>query len=215
MASRTSYTSDWVMSFIFLYKVIPYHFQLNILFNWIPPYTLLQNKSPDFLYNSDEICSLISHVSIDTTSGFDGISSTMLHDTASCISLPLSLIFNSSLSTGIFLLDWKNSNIVPIHKLKTSPSSPSDYHPISLLFLLSKILDHHIFNCLYDFSSTCNILANCLFGFQPGFSTKTALLSIVNSWFSSLDLRKAVYVVKSSLVCPKDLFSCLSYLSFT
>ena len=75
----------------------------------------------------------------------------MIHDTAPSISLPFHLIFNSSLSTGIFFSDWKNSKIVPIHKSKTSFLSPSDYRPISLLSLPSKILEHHIFNYLYKF----------------------------------------------------------------
>ena len=50
-------------------------------------------------------------------------------------------------------------------------------------------MERHIFNYLYEFCSAHNILSNCQFGFRPGFST---LLSILNSWFSSLDLKKAV-----------------------
>ena len=34
--------------------------------------------------------------------------------------------------------------------------------------------------------------SNCQFHFQPGFSTETALPSIVNSWFSSLDHKNAI-----------------------
>ena len=44
------------------------------------------------------------------------------------------------LSTGIIPSDWNNLNIIPDPKSKTSSSSPSDYHPISLLSLSSKIL---------------------------------------------------------------------------
>ena len=80
-------------------------------------------------------------------------------------------------------------------KLKTSSSSPSDYRPISLLSLPSKILECHIFNYLYEFCSTHNILSICQFDFRLGFSTETCLLSIVNSWFSSLDLKNAVCAV--------------------
>ena len=40
-----------------------------------------------------------------------------------------------------------------------------------------------------------NILSNCYFGFQPGFSTETALLSIVYSWFSSLDCKNSVCAI--------------------
>ena len=60
---------------------------------------------------------------------------------------------------------------------------------------MSKILERHIFNYLYDFCSYHNLLSNNQFGFCPGFSTETALLSNVNSWFSSLDFNKALCAV--------------------
>ena len=119
----------------------------------------------------------------------------MLHNSASSISLPLSLIFNSSISSGTFPTDWKNSFVVPIPKSKSPSSSPSDYCPIFPLSLVSKILERHILNYLYNFCSNHNLLSNNQFGFRPGFSTETALLSNVNFWFSSLDSNKCVCVV--------------------
>ena len=60
------------------------------------------------------------------------------------------VIFNSSLSTGIFPRDWKN------FKYRTYLNQKSLLHPLqtipqSLLSLPSKILECHIFNYLYDF----------------------------------------------------------------
>ena len=75
--------------------------------------------SPDYLCNPEDICNLISCLPIDTAPGPDGISSIMLHNTASSISLPLSLIFNSSISSGTFPTDWKNSFVVPIPKSRS------------------------------------------------------------------------------------------------
>ena len=46
----------------------------------------------------------------------DGMSSTMLRNTASSISPSLCKLFNRSLSTGHVPSDWKVSNIVPIPK---------------------------------------------------------------------------------------------------
>ena len=111
----------------------------------------------------------------------------MLHKTASSISLPLSFIFNSSLSTSTFPSDWKNSLVVPISKSNPPSSCPSSYCPISLLSLVSKVLERHVFNLLYDFCCSRNILSNCQFGFRPGFSTKSALLSVIHSWSTTLD----------------------------
>ena len=105
----------------------------------------------------------------------------MHHNTAPSISLPLSLIFNFSFPTGIFPLDWKT--------------------PISYLFSNQKPLLHPlqtIAQSLYfpsQVRSWNNILSNCHFGFRPGFSTETAILSTINSWFSSLDYKNAVCAV--------------------
>ena len=119
----------------------------------------------------------------------------MIHNTASSISLPLCLIFNSSLSKGILPSHWKNSHIIPVPESKTSSSSPSDYGQTSLLSIPSKILERHIFNSLYKFCSAHNNLFNCQFSFWLGFSTKTALLSIVNSYFFSMDFKNAVCAI--------------------
>ena len=59
--------------------------------------------------------------------------------------------------------------------------------PISLLSLVSKVLERHVFNLLYDFCCSHNILSNCQFGFRPGFSTESALLSVIHSWSTTLD----------------------------
>ena len=40
-----------------------------------------------------------------------------------------------------------------------------------------------------------HLLSNSQFGFRPGFSTESALISVVNSWFSSLDSHKSVCAV--------------------
>lgn len=82
----------------------------------------------DLLCSTDQVFHLILNISLDTTPGSDGISSHMIHHTAHSITLPLSLIFNSSLSSGIFTSDWKNSY-------------PNLNHP--LLLLLTSVPFHY------------------------------------------------------------------------
>ena len=105
----------------------------------------------------------------------DSISAKMDHSTAPSISAPFSIIFNSSLSTGALRSDWKSSTIIPIPKTSPPSSSPTYYHPISLLFLVSEALEHHLFDYLFN-HITHNLLSNRQFVFHPGFSTETALL---------------------------------------
>ena len=150
---------------------------------------------PSLLCSPDNVLDLILNSPTNIAPGPDGISALMLRNTAHSISLPLSLIFNSSISSCSFPSDWKNAFVVPIPKSSSHSSSPSNFRPISLLSIVSKLLERHIFNFLYDFCMSNNLLSNSQFGFRPGFSTESALISVVNSWFSSLDSHKSVCAV--------------------
>ena len=147
---------------------------------------------PGLMCTEDEISHLLLNLPSDTSTGPDGISARMLKLSASSIAAPLTLIFNQSISSGIFPSDWKNSNIVPIPKSKSPSSSPSDYRPISLLPIISKVLERHVFNYLHNFCTVNQILSDSQFSFRPGRSTESALLSATHSWLSSLDSRNSI-----------------------
>ena len=152
-----------------------------------------KSTSPlDLLCSKDELLRLLLNLSCDTATGPDGISARILKLSVHSITVPLTLIFNLSISSGIFPSDWKNSYIVPIPKSKSPSSAPFDYRPISLLFIISKVLERHIFNYLHDFCTTNQFLSESQFGFCPGRSTELALLSITHSWLSSLDSHNSI-----------------------
>ena len=72
---------------------------------------------------------------------------------------------NRSLSLGQVPVDWKLSNITPVPK-GGDPKLVSNYCPISLLSLPSKILEHIIFNQLLSHLLTNSLLSNSQFGFH-------------------------------------------------
>ncbi len=84
-------------------------------------------------------------VSLDTSkaSGPDGISAKMLNGTASSITPSLTRLFNMSIESGIFPAKWKLSSVVPIPK-GSDHTSPSNYRPISLPSVASKMLERYI-----------------------------------------------------------------------
>ena len=127
-----------------------------------------------------------------TTSGPDSISSFMLKSSAHSISLPLSIIFNLSISSGLVPLDWKISSIVPIPKSSPPSSSPSNYRPISLLSLVNKLLEKHIHSILLDLSLSKNLISPLQFGFVPNRSTTSALLYSTHSIHSLLEYNPSV-----------------------
>ena len=166
----------------------------------VPPLSLSDNLpsaycSPDLLCTPQTIIQLISQLPAITSPGLDRISSKMLKATSHSISVPLSVLFNLSLSSGIFPTDWKSSVVIPVPKQSASISSPSNYRPISLLPLVSKLLERHVFNWLYKYCQSHNILHNNQFGFRPSFSTESALITTTHSWFSLLDSKFSICAV--------------------
>ena len=160
--------------------------------NPIPPSTPSFPCPSSFLCSESVIISLISHLPSKTASGPDGISSWMLKSTSSSIASPLCHIFNLSISSGLVPLDWKSSFVVPIPMSAPTSSSPSNYRPISLLSLVSKLLEKHIHTLLYDFCISNNLISPFQFGFLPYRSTISALLYSTHTIFSLLETYSSV-----------------------
>lgn len=73
----------------------------------------------------------------------------LLKSAAECIATPLTHIINLSLCTVYVLTSWKTASVCPIHKVD-SKSSVSNYRPISILPIMSKILQNNVHEQLYN-----------------------------------------------------------------
>ena len=83
---------------------------------------------------------IISNLKSKSNSGHDGVSSKLVKDLKYALSLPLSIIINNSLSEGLVPDMAKLAKIIPIYKAKDK-NNISNYRPISLLPVISKILE--------------------------------------------------------------------------
>ena len=83
--------------------------------------------------------------SLDTSkaTGLDELSAKFLKKSTDIIAEPLTKIFNLSISTGIFPENFKKAKDIPGFK-KGEKSDKSNYRPISVLSLLSKIIEKHV-----------------------------------------------------------------------
>ena len=68
----------------------------------------------------------------------------MLKFSASSITPSLTKLFNLLLTTGVFPSEWNRAGVVPIPKSGSPSTSASGYRPISILPIVSKVLERHV-----------------------------------------------------------------------
>ena len=82
----------------------------------------------------------------------------MLKLCASSICKPLTLIFEKCLASGEFPDVYEKSNIVPVHK-KGNKQLIKNYRPVSLLSICRKLMEKLMFNPIFNFIDTRNVLS--------------------------------------------------------
>ena len=76
---------------------------------------------------------------------------------------------------------------LPVSPKSHNKSDPGSYRPISLLSVLSKLLEKHVRNLLVDHFEEVHPLSTQQWGFTHGKSTTGALLAATNNWHRLLD----------------------------
>ncbi len=164
--------------------------------------------------SSSEIVKLTLKIKSKPSSGHDGISNILLKSIIKEISTPLSHVFNKSLETGVFPDSMKLSEVVPIYKGKGEKFLMTNYRPVALLPVLSKILEKIVHKRLYSFLSQNALLYESQFGFRNSHSTTDAILEFVGKIVKGfergdytlalfLDLSKAFDTLKHETIVKK------------
>ena len=127
-------------------------------------------------------------------SGHDGISHHMLKYTAQSIAKPLEIIFNLSLSSGIYPNMWKMATVMPLFK-KGDRHSPSNYRPISLLSTVGKVFERVIFKHAHNYFIENSLFYKYQSGFMPGHSTVHQLIEMYHNICLALEEKKHACLV--------------------
>ena len=172
------------------------------------PATLpLSHPSEEILCTEDEIFHLLSLLDVTKASGPDGISPKMLKYTAASIAPIITKIFNLSIISSKIPLCWKQAYVVPIQKMPDA-TSPSCYRPISLIPVISKVLERHMSNLIMDYLYQNDLICDHQWGFLEGRSTVTALIKCTDDWFRALEQGQDVGAIHrttgvSFQACPR------------
>ena len=106
----------------------------------------------------------------ETGAGVDGISAKLLKMLIPSITFEVTHLVNICLMKGVFPSIFKQALIIPIYKAGPRTTF-SNYRPISILPVFSKVLETVMYMQLNDFVKHNNILYKHQFGFRSGHST--------------------------------------------
>ena len=143
--------------------------------------------------SDQEISSLVRQLNPNKAMGSDGISGQMLILCGETVTFPLKLLFQNILDISIYPNSWKLANVTPIFK-KGDKKIVSNYRPISLLPVCSKIFEKLVFNHVYDYLKRNNLLTVNQSGFRPGDSTTNQLLFLVNEIHEAFENPKCLEI---------------------
>ena len=131
---------------------------------------------------------------------FDGLSTTILKYIKGIIIKPLTLIINQILDTRAFPANLKRAKIIPIFK-KDDRTVLNNYISISLLPIISKVVEKVISDQLNEFFVKHKLFFNHQYGFRSGHYTEHAALELTDRIMTNIDNKKVLEI--SSLIYRK------------
>ena len=128
--------------------------------------------------NDRQVTNIIKLLKPKTSCGHDSISPKILKKLYAGIITPCVHIINLSLATGKIPDAMKLAKVVPIYKNSGPTEIMKNYRPVSLLPVLSKVLERIVYNQLFEYLVKHALLHPSQYGFQPDLSTELAILEL-------------------------------------
>ena len=157
------------------------------------PIDYLSNRTSNSLFltpvTSIEVNDLINILNPSKSVGPNSIPIKLVKIIGDWVSPLLALLVNQSFQSGIFPDKLKIAKVISLFK-KGNPELPSNYRPISLLSIFSKIFEKLMYKRLYKFLEIHNILYSLQFGFQENHSIDHALVSLTEAIRNTLDNKR-------------------------
>ena len=160
-----------------------------------------------------ELSRCIQRMSASRAVGFDGVPLFAVRRCFPVIGPHLLRLVNLSMRTGVFPECWKLACVVPLPK-SGDLTNPCNHRPISLLSVLSKVLEKVVCVQLTDYLESHKLLSSCQYAYRSHHSTEDAVLDAVErlvnntdrgliSTLTAIDLSKAFDSVDHGILLTK------------
>lgn len=156
---------------------------------------------------------LLTNLDPNKASGPDNLSTRVLKELSDEVAPILTMIFRSSLESGMVPADWKTALVTPVFK-KGQRNDPANYRPVSLTSVCCKTLEHILTSTIMNHLENNEIMSSQQHGFRKKRSCETQLLGFTNELIENtsrgqqtdiliMDFAKAFDKVNHSLLIHK------------
>ena len=135
--------------------------------------------------SENEVLKIINNFK-DSSAGWDELKPLMMKNIKESIKTPFTHICNKSFISGLFPFEMKIANVVLIFK-SGDDMVFSNYRPVSVLPVFSKLLERLMYNRLICFINDIKLMYDYQFGFQKGKSTYMAMVILIEKISEALD----------------------------
>ena len=152
----------------------PNKFDINSLREFYKPLNLKEDPFHFTKVAEKTISDFLKELKTNKATGIANLSGRFLKDRLKVLPTPIAQICNFSIKLSTVPDECKIAKLKPLYK-KGTKTDPKNYRPISLLPVISKILEKVIHNQTMDFVTKKNILYKFQSGFRKFHSTDSCL----------------------------------------
>ena len=137
---------------------------------------------------------LLKNIKPYKATGPDSIPARLLNELSVQLAPALTFIYQNSITAGEVPDDWKMAHVVPIFK-KGDKSKSSNYRPVSLTSICSKLMEHTLHSNIMSHFEKHAILTEAQHGFRSRRSCESQLIYTVHELTKGLSEGKQIDVI--------------------
>ena len=145
--------------------------------------------------NLQELTKRLKYLNACKSMGPDECHPRVLRENADILNIPLQTIFDKTFAEGRIPSIWKDANISALYKNKGDKSETTNYRPVSLTCLPSRICERTVRDTIMNHMYKNNLFTDCQYGFQHKRSCILQLLDVLDDWSKFYDDSKQIDTV--------------------
>ncbi len=127
----------------------------------------------------------------DKATGHDNINAVFVKNAGPSFCNSFAAFVNQCVTTGIFPSELKIARVAPIYKQKGDAVAPENNRPVSILPVLSKLIEKFLANQLIEHIELNQLLNTHQSGFRRRHGTATALHHVLDRWATDISQKNA------------------------